>query len=250
MTAPSTMYADDRELSPELAALLRAGIADRYGFVCQPGQVEKNYKALHEGERAGYIRFVKLTHPKITDAGRAAVGAASEREERKAESRRICADILRTVALDPAKRNDPRTDFDYRSYKTMGYVCTLVFRQHDDRRVKPTVRVGRTLKSDPQFLGARNSIIQPESTEKFVLAVVPEWMTRPIKKPGGVFALPIFTTYPLPIDETDPAFTYGDREEWERLRAVCFSINSRIQRAPGKAAVKKFGPVWGKRRFA
>ncbi len=249
MTAPSTMYADDRELSPELADLLRAGIADRYGFVCPPGQVEKNYKALHEGERTGYIRFVKLTHPKITDAGRAAVGAASEHEERKAETQRICAEILKTMALEPPKQKDPRTDFDYRSYKTMNYVCTLVFRQEDKRAQKSTVRVGRTLKSDPQFLGPRNSITQPESTEKFVLAAVPEWMTRPIKKPGDTIALPIFTTYPLPIDETDPAFNYGDREEWNRLTAVCYSINSRIRRADAKSALKKFGPVWGKRRF-
>jgi hypothetical protein len=250
MTAPSTIYADHRELSPELAELLRSGLADRYGFVCPPGQVEKNYKALHEGERAGYIRFVKLTHPKITDAGRTAVGAMSEREERRAETQRICAEILKTMALEPPKQKDPRTDFDYRSYKTMGYVCTLVFRQRDDRPVKTTVRVGRTLKSDPQFLGPRNSIIQPESTDKFVLAVVPEWMTRPIKKPGCVFAPPIFTTYPLPIDETDPNFTYGDRAEWKHLSDVCFSINSRIQRANAKVAAKKFLPVWSRRRSA
>lgn len=249
MTAPSTIYADDRELSPELAKLLRAGIADRYGFVCPPGQVEKNMAHLCDGERSGLLRFVNLTHPRITDKGRAAIGAQSEAEEMRAETQAICAEILKTMRLDPEKRRDPRTDFDYRSWNSMGWVCTLVFRQPDHRDVKPTVRVSRTPNGDPQFLGSRNSVIQPESTEKFVLAVVPEWMTGIIKKKDGSTALPIFSTYLLPIDETDPAFTDEDREEWRRLTAVCYSINSRIRRARSKDAIRKFSPVWGKRRF-
>jgi hypothetical protein len=224
-------HARDTELSPELVELLWVGADHKLGFCCMPGQVRKNWKLLHEGERLGLIRFVGgITGPWITEAGRAAIGAPTEAEQSRAQLRQICADYAKHKKLHPVKRDDPRTDFDYRSWKTMGWRCTLVFRQQDDRAVKKTVRVGQMPNSDPQFLGPRNSNIQPESTERFVLAVVPDWMTLPIRKFGDFKPAP-FTTYPLPLDETDPAFTAEDRETWDRLRSVCFSINSRIRRA-------------------
>jgi hypothetical protein len=231
MTA-ALAHARDTELSPELVELLWVGADHKYGLCCMPGQVRKNWALLHEGERLGFIRFLvgNIRNPWITDAGRTAIGAPPEGEKQRVELRQICADYAKRRALDPVKRNDPRTDFDYRSWKTMGWRCTLVFRQRDDRAVKRSVRVGKTPTSEPQFLGAKNSTIQPESTERFVLAVVPDWMTRPIKKYGEFKPAP-FTTYPLPLDETDTSFTDEERETWRRLSGVCFSVNSRIRRA-------------------
>lgn len=229
MTA-ALAHARDTELSPELIELLWAGADHKYGFCCMPGQVRKNWALLHEAERLGFVRFIGITQPWITETGRAAIGAPAEGEKQRIEFRQLCADYAKRKALNPVKRDDPRTDFDYRTYKTMRYVCTLVFRQADNRAVKQTVRVGRMPDSEPQFLGPRNSIIQPESTERFVLAIVPDWMTRPIKRFGEFKPAP-FSTYPLPLDETDPAFTDEDRKTWARLSSVCFSINSRIRRA-------------------
>jgi hypothetical protein len=229
MTA-ALAHARDTELSPELVELLWAGADHKFGFCCPPGQVQKNWALLREAERLGFVRFVGM-QPWLTEAGRAAIGAPPEGEKQRLEFRQLCADYAKRKALNPVKRDDPRTDFDYRAYKTMRYVCTLVFRQPDNRPVKQTVRVGKSPNSDPQFLGPRNSIIQPESTERFVLTLVPDWMTRPIKKKFGDFKPAPFTTYPLPLDETDPAFTDEERETWARLSSVCFSINSRIRRA-------------------
>jgi hypothetical protein len=242
MTA-ALAHARDTELSPELVELLWAGADHKFGFCCLPGQVQKNWKLLREAERLKFVRFIGITQPWITEEGRAAIGAPAEGEKDRAEFRQMCADYAKRKVLDPVKRDDPRTDFDYRTYKTMRYVCALVFRQEDNRAVKQTVRVGKTPTSDPQFLGPRNSIIQPESTERFVLTLVPDWMTRPIKK-FGEFKPAIFTTYPLPLDESDPAFTDEERATWARLSRVCFSINSRIRRSGRRSSDYRNGAIF------
>lgn len=241
MTA-ARAHALDTDLSPELVALLWAGADHKFGFCCMPGQVQKNFPLIRQGERLGFVRFVGM-QPWITEAGRAAIGAPPEGEKQRAEFRQMCADFAKRKPLDPVKRDDPRTDFDYRSWKTMGWRCTLVFRQEDSRAVKKTVRVGRMPNSDPQFLGPRNSNIQPESTARFVLTLVPDWMTRPIRKDGEFKPAP-FTTYPLPLDETDPAFTDAEREAWSRLSGVCFSINSRIRRAGVRSSDRHNGAIF------
>ncbi len=189
------------------------------GLCCRPGQVEKNYAALRECERAGYLRFLTIEQPWITDAGRRAIGAPSQAEYDRA--RVVEAFCKPKSPLQPAKRKDPRTDFDYRSYRACGYVCTLVMKQVDGRINPLTVRVGKSLKSDPQFLGPNNSIVQPESEGRFLLTVMPAWLP---KRAG-------FPTYPLPLDETDPEFSDAERETWERLRNVCQTINVRIRTA-------------------
>jgi hypothetical protein len=121
----------------------------------------------------------------------------------------------------PKKSDDPRTDFDYRSYRSMDWICVLAVKQPDYRSEQATLRVGRTLRSDPQFLGPRNSIILPESEGRFALAIVPHWLAR-------ISGMP---THPFPLDETDPAWSEDDRALWERLRQICFSVNSRIRTA-------------------
>lgn len=221
--------ADPIDLSPEAVELLRRGAEHSFGLCCRPGEIRKSYPFLRQAERLGYVRFLDLERPFITEAGRAAIGAPSEAEADYAKLVLLCGAARKPLV--PAKRDDPRTDFDYRSWKAMRWVCTLVVRQPDTRFSPRTVRVGKTLSSDPQFLGGGNSNIQPESDERFVLTLVPEWMTRPMKKTGGVIAPAIFSTYPLALDDGDPNFTDEQRATWLRLREVCISINSRIRNA-------------------
>ncbi|MGY3609900.1 MULTISPECIES: hypothetical protein [unclassified Bradyrhizobium] len=213
------------ELAPEVVDLLRAGAADHLGYCCRPSQVVKLYPAIQAAERAGYVRFIG-EHPWITEAGRKAIGAPTQAEADRAKLIELCS---RRKKLVPAKRDDPRTDFDYRSYKSMDYVCTLLVKQPDARENPSSIRVGRSLSSDPQFLGPRNSIILPESEGRFVLAIMPAWLVRKCLLP----------TYPFPLDEEDPAFTADERATWDRLRLVCHSVNARI-RGAGRRQSERF----------
>jgi hypothetical protein len=148
-----------------------------------------------------------------------AIGAASEIDATIERLR----PLLRRKKLDPAPSQDPRTDFDYRSYQSMGWCCTLVMRQQDWRTDPKTIKVGRSLTSEAQFLGAGNSIVQPESEGRFVLTLVPGWMV----------SKNIFSSHPFALDEDDPAFTAEERALWDRLRHICHSINTRIRRGSG-----------------
>lgn len=214
-----------KDVSPEVAELLRAGAADHLGLVCSPGQVQKNWAAIREAERNGWLRFLSMERPWITPAGRAAIGAPTEAQVDRAKF----VDMCKRRSLKPKKKADPRTDFDYRSYRSMGFVCTLVVKQPDRREDPLSVRVGRSLTSDPQFLGPNNSIVQPESEGRFILAVMPDWLIKRAE----------LSTYPLPLDESDPEFTDDERATWDRLRLVCQSINSRI-RSGGRRSVERF----------
>jgi hypothetical protein len=209
------------DVSPEMAELLRSGAADHLGIVCSPGQVQKNWRLLRELQALGLVRLPTVDRPVVTDAGRAAVGAPSQAQVDRARFVEMCS---RRPRLVPERRRDPRTEFDYRSYRSMSYACTLVMKQPDARENPPSTRVGRSLTSDPQFLGPRNSIVLQESEGRFVLAVMPDWL---ISRAG-------LSTYPLPLDEADPAFTDDERKLWDRLRLVCYSVNARIRTAGHK----------------
>lgn len=212
--------ADLLDLTPEAIDLLRAGAANSMGFCCLPGQVRKNFAHLLDAERAGYVRFLQ-ERPWITDAGRRAIGAPSQEEAARARLIELCGTRKR---LRPERRADPRTDFDYRSFRANKFACTLLIKQPDFRENPPTLRVGKTLRSDPQYLGGKNSIIQPESEGRFVLTVMPDFIIRRALLP----------TYPSALDETDDDFTDAERATWDRLRQVCISINSRIRNAGRK----------------
>jgi hypothetical protein len=214
------------DLTSEMVELLRTAAAHDLGIVCRPGQVQKLWPLLREAERQRLIVFLDLERPIITDMGRRAIGAPSQAH----------ADHARLVALcsrkKPAPRRDadPRTDFDYRSYRSMGYVCTLVVRQPDGRYNPSTVRVGRSLTSDPQFLGPRNSIALPESEgTPFVLALMPKWLLDRA----------MFPTCPFPLDDEDASWSADDRATWDRLRNVCMSVNTRIRRGGNRPATGK-----------
>lgn len=232
MTASATITRAN--VTPEMADLLRAGAADTIGWICRPSEVVKHYPVLREAERLDYLRWVG-GQPWITDAGRAAIGEPSQAQADRARLIELCS---RRKRLVPDKRQDPRTDFDYRAWKSSDWCCTLVIKQPDNRAEQRTTRVGRTLNGDPQFLGDRNSQIQPESTGRLILTLVPGWMTRGRWSKSG-YVMPIFSTYPRPLDELDPEFSHEERQTWSRLQQVCHSINSRIRNS-GRRTLQKF----------
>jgi len=227
-------------LTPEMTEVLRAGAANAQGMCCTPGQVRKLWPVLRDAEKLGYVRIIGSERPWITPQGRRAIGAPSESEADRLRLIALCGGRKR---LEPSVEQDPRTDFDYRSYRSMGWVCTLVVRQPDSRERPLTLRVGRDIDSEPQFLGSRNSIVQPESEgTPFVLTLVPAWMTKPMRR-DGILTPPIFSTYPFALDEHDARFSAEDRETWERLRRACYAINTRIRR--GKSAPTPTKRVFG-----
>jgi hypothetical protein len=203
------------DVSPEMAELLRAGADHTNGICCRPGQVRKLWALIREAERAGWIRLLDAEKPWITDAGRKAIGAPSELDASHAKLVDLCKRSKRVLRA----ADDPRTDFDYRSYQANNFVCVLVVKQPDARVEPATIRVGRDLSSAPQFLGPKNSIVQPESEDPFVLAIMPHWIVRKALLP----------TYPFPLNEDEP-WTDDERALWERLRNICASVNTRIRR--------------------
>jgi len=75
------------DIAPEMEALLRAGAENRCGLCCIPGEVRKNWETLREAERLGYVRFLDITRPWVTDEGRRAVGLPGELEASRAALR-------------------------------------------------------------------------------------------------------------------------------------------------------------------
>jgi hypothetical protein len=206
-----------------MVELLRAGADHGIGICCRPGQVRKLWPLISEAERYGWIRL-HGENPWITDAGRKAIGAPSQAEVDHAKLLELCK--RRKPVLRASE--DPRTDFDYRSYQANDFACVLVVKQPDARVNPTTIRVGRDLTSAPQFLGPKNSIVQPESEGRFVLAVMPRWIVTKALLP----------TYPFALSEDEP-WTDEECAIWERLRNICVSVNTRIRRGGSQPAATK-----------
>lgn len=213
------------DLAPEMVDLLRVGAAHDNGICCRPGQVQKLWPLIREAERAGYIRLLSVEQPWLTDAGRAAIGAPCQTDADYARLSKLCKRRRKPL---PRPADDPRTDFDYRSYRSLGYVCVLLVKQQDDRYQPSTVRVGVTLTSDPQFLGPKNSIVLPESEGRFVLALMPQWLIMKA----------MLSSYPLALSE-DEDWSDEERALYDRLRNVCISINVRIRRGGSRSPAPK-----------
>jgi hypothetical protein len=214
------------DLSSEMVDLLRTAAAHGCGLVCRPGQVQKLWPLLSQAEKLKLIVFLDMEQPIITDMGRRAIGVPSELDANYARFVAAC----RRTKQAPRRDEDPRTDFDYRSYQSMGYVCTLVVRQPDSRSNPSTVRVGRALTSDPQFLGPRNSIVLPECEgTPFVLALMPKWLLDRA----------LLSTCPFPLDDEDASWSADDRATWDRLRNLCMSVNTRIRRGGNRQSSGK-----------
>jgi hypothetical protein len=205
-------------LAPDMADMLRAGAEHELGIVCRPGQVRKLWPLLVEAEKLKLIAFLDVERPWITETGRRAIGAPSQAEADRAKLVELCKRTRRKPRV-PKPADDPRTDFDYRSYQANDFACVLAVRQPDARTEPSTIRVGRDLASAPQFLGPKNSIVQPESEGPFVLAVMPRWIVTKTMLP----------TYPIALSEDEP-WTAQERALWDRLRSVCISVNMRIRR--------------------
>lgn len=208
----------DTDLTPEMAELLYAGANHQLGLCCIPGRVQKNWQILKRLERLGFIRFITLEQPWITESGRVAIGAPSEMEADRRRRIALLATYNRRKPLIPTPQKDPRTDFDYRSYRSCGYVCVLAVKLPDERPDARTIKVGRPGSSDHHYFGNGNSIVQQESEGRFILAVMPGWLQRRWS----------FLTYPLALPD-DGGWSDAERASWERLSRVCNSINSRIR---------------------
>jgi hypothetical protein len=210
------------DISERTMALLKQGAEHALGTICPPGQVEQNYKFLKEAEDRGYLRFLNICEPIITPAGRAAIGAPTEQQADLARHNALLARLAVRKRLKPDRRADPRTEFDYRSYKAMNYVCVLAVRAPDDRVNPRSVKIMTLWSDHPEGFGPGNSIIEPECAgTKFVLACIPAWLQRRLKLPMGA----------LPLPDQDTQWTAEDRETWDRLRQLCHCINSRIRNA-------------------
>lgn len=223
---PSAAALELDHLTPEMSALLWRGARDNYGYICRPSEVREFHPTLSAAERLGYLRFIDVTRPWITAEGRRAIGAPTEIESDREKWRRACAVNVERRPPDPKKRDDPRSDFDYRSYHSMKYVCVLAVRLPGARNNPQSVKVGRVTGGDPVFLSDNNSILMPESEGRFVLALIPEWLQERTRLP--MWAAPL---------REDEAWTAGERETWTRLAGVCSTINARIRRAGQRAKV-------------
>jgi hypothetical protein len=210
---------DASELTPEMAELLRAGARNSHGFICTPGSIQKHWKPLRELERLGYMRFLGF-NPWITEQGRAVIGEPTEMEADYRRRVALFAELTKRRALVPRPDKDPRTDFDYRSFKSCGYVCVLAVRLPDERPEAHTIKVGRPGSKEHHYFGQGNSIIQQESEGRFLLAVMPGWLQRRWE----------FLTHPMALPD-DGDFTDEEKIIWRRLTQICISINSRIRNA-------------------
>lgn len=217
---PSAAALELNHLTPEMSALLWRGARDNYGYICRPSEVREFHAILSAAERLGYLRFIDVTRPWITAEGRRAIGAPTEMVADREKWLRACGVNAERRPPDPKKRNDPRSDADYRSYKTMEYVCVLALRLPDSRQSPRSTKVGGLAGGEPVFLGEGNSILAPESEGRFVLALIPKWLQERTGLP--MWAAPL---------REDEAWTSTERETWSRLSRVCSTINARIRSA-------------------
>ncbi len=124
------------------------------------------------------------------------------------ESRQMASEVK-------ARKPDPRSIHDYRGYNTMGLVCVLVVKH----RTKPfSWEISRDGSYYPHtYLPFKPSIKQPESTQDFLLVVVPKWLAARAEIVGIT----------LPLSPARP-WTDEQRETWERLKRLRSIINTNI----------------------
>lgn len=234
-TATLTRPALDNDLTPEMVRLLKYGAAHPYGHMVQlRSDSERFGRELQELRRRGYQREVGWD-PMITEAGRAAVGAPTERE---ADNIRLQAAgvehaAMRTRREAKAEPRDPRAD-NYLTWKSERKFCVLVVRH----RPRPkSFAVTRDGSGHPNiFLPFSRTDELTESDADFLLAVFAlpfvEWMET---KDGGkdyVAAQRYRELFgvTLPLSAARP-WTAEQIATWERLDKLRSSINWRIQAA-------------------
>lgn len=140
----------------------------------------------------------------------------------RAESARM---IEQRKKIEP----DPRSVYDYLVYRKARLVCAPVVK-HCDRAT--TIELSRDGGGGRHaFINPRKLIIQPESTDRFLLILLPRPLATWVKDKQEVN---LFGAPP----ELDAAgeWTADDLKTWERLRHWSGTINTRIDIAKLRAA--------------
>lgn len=226
MTTARTL--PDDVLSPEMVELLMAAAATSYGRVCFPYQCRGPVGLLLVQARALGLIYYDGSTPMITDAGRKAVGGPSDLELYRKNRAELCFFTAVARAGEARKRaEDPRSLITYRSYQTAHMFCTLVVKLAEPpigaRGLKCSMNGDHT-----KFftLPLRQIVIEPESVNSFVLAVVPKWLARPAN-PKRITELA--RVIPDLCDSIE--WSEEQRADWKRLRRKADSINIRIRNA-------------------
>jgi hypothetical protein len=236
MTA-ALAHARDTELSPEMVELLTAAAQTTYGRICYPYQVRGREQVLAVMRARGLIWYDGAT-PMIRDAGRKAVGAPSELEMMRRG--------LRVKAGESASRrrsDDPRSRITYESYRSARMFCTLVVKlaepSPDDRSLRCSMN-GDPLRWFTLPLKKNPIIIQPESKDPFVLAVVEKWLAQlfdPKRIPELANVIPDLCG--------SIEWTAEQRDDWNRLRRKASIINTRIRNGgPRRSSDRQSGVMF------
>jgi hypothetical protein len=220
MTA-ALAHAPAENLSPEMVELLTAAAQTVHGRICYPYEVRGREKLLADMRARGFAWY-DGAQPMITDAGRKAVGAPTELEL-MCKSRRAFAKAGQAVTR--RQPDDPRSRIAYQCYRSARMFCTLVV-----KLAEPPIGA-RGLKcsmnGDPArffYLPLRQIIIQPESKDPFVLAIVPKWLAKPVD-PKRITELA--GVIPDLCDSVE--WTDEQNDDWNRLRRKASVINTRIR---------------------
>lgn len=229
------------DLSPEMAELLTAAAQTTYGRICYPYQARKLGPVLAAMRASGFIWYDGAT-PMITDAGRQAVGGPSFLELHRKNRAELCFVNAVAEAGEARKRaEDPRSRMTYQSYRSARMFCTLVV-----KLAEPPIGA-RGLKCSMNgdaskffYLPKSQIIIQPESKDPFVLAVVPKWLANPVD-PKRITELA--NVIPDLCDSVE--WTEEQRADWKRLRRKASIINTRIRSGgPRRTSDRQSGAIF------
>lgn len=133
-----------------------------------------------------------------------------------------CAqDAVRETAAAMAEQHkrrkvDPRSPADYKAWKTMKMVAVPLVKRGD----KPaSIEAAMGGSAAPRvFLPNSQMLIQPESRDQFVLAVIPKWLAQARNLMG------------VPGEIEDTA-TSSEKAAWSAIQNTAMSINVRISNA-------------------
>lgn len=124
-----------------------------------------------------------------------------------------------------ARKVDPRSLHDYRGYNTMRMDCVLVVRT--SRPFPNSVQCTRNGAGPAFYIPNSKKIAQPESTDDFLLCVIPKWLAdKAHLNLQGV----------TPELCAERPWTDAQRELWGRLKQLRSTINTNIYFAKRRPA--------------
>lgn len=236
-TATLVRPALDDSLTPEMVRMLKFGAAHEYGYlVMLRSDSEKYGRELMELQRRGYQRWVGYD-PMITEAGRAAIGAPTEREADAIRLQGYAKEhallSVRREAKAKAEPHDPHGGC-YWPWHESRLACVLVVKHWKPRDGAKSFAVSRD-GGAPRPLYLPFSVVDqglPESTDDFLLALVSHtWVDR-IEKKDFVGAQPLRELFGITLPLTaSQDWTDEQIETWKRLGKLRGSINFRIENA-------------------